>query len=123
MAGGDGTIRTASAIALDLGLPLLVVPAGTFSYFSTDLDIRSAQKAAVALGDGEAVLVDVGVAGRRPFVNTSSTGISVGLVQATGRERLEDALGKKAAALIALFQLLRHGRPHEPILDGRRARL
>jgi diacylglycerol kinase family enzyme len=36
----------------------------------------------VALRDGEAVLVDVGVAGRRPFVNTSSTGIYVDLVQA-----------------------------------------
>jgi len=59
-----------------------VIQAGTFSYFSTDLDIRSAQKAAVALRDGEAVLVDVGVARRRPFVNTSSTGIYVDLVQA-----------------------------------------
>jgi undecaprenyl-diphosphatase len=121
VAGGDGTISTASAIALARGLPLLVIPAGTFNHFATDLGIRSAQEAVAALRDGEAVLVDVGVAGRRPFVNTSSTGIYVDLVQA--RERLEDQLGKKPAALIALFQVLRRGRPHELILDGRRRRL
>ena len=96
MAGGDGTISTASAIALDRGLPLLVIPAGTFNHFATDLGIRSGQKAAVALRDGEAV-VDVGVAGRRPFVNTSSTGIYVDLVQAREGSGWR-SLGKKAAA-------------------------
>jgi undecaprenyl-diphosphatase len=32
VAGGDGTVRAASAIALETGLPLLVVPAGTFNH-------------------------------------------------------------------------------------------
>ncbi|HEY4849975.1 MAG TPA: diacylglycerol kinase family protein, partial [Streptosporangiaceae bacterium] len=34
VAGGDGTVRAASAIALETGLPLLVVPAGTFNRFA-----------------------------------------------------------------------------------------
>jgi diacylglycerol kinase family enzyme len=73
---------TMLALAFLTVLPLLVMPAGTFNHFATDLGIRSAQEAVVALRDGEAVLVDVGVAGRRPFVNTWSTGIYVDLVQA-----------------------------------------
>jgi hypothetical protein len=122
VAGGDGTISTASAIALDLGLPLLVIPAGTFNYFSTDLDIRSAQKAAVALGTARP---SGGRGGRRtPSVRQHLEHRHLRRPRpGQGRERLEDALGKKAAALIALFQLLRRGRPHEPILDGRRGRL
>ena len=65
--------------------------------------------------------MDVGIAGNRPFVNTSSTGIYVDLVQA--REQLEGVLGKGPAALFGLVQVLRHARPHELILDGRRRRL
>ncbi len=65
--------------------------------------------------------VDVGIAGNRPFVNTSITGIYVDLVQA--REQLEGVLGKGPAALFGLVQVLRHARPHELILDGRRRRL
>ena len=44
VAGGDGTISAASAIALDRGLPLLVIPAGTFNHFATHLGIRSARR-------------------------------------------------------------------------------
>src|SRR5260221_9427212 len=98
-----------------------MIPAGTFNHFAADLGIRSAHDAVTALTNGEAVLVDVGIAGNRPFVNTSSTGIYVDLVQA--REQLEGALGKGPAALIGLIQVLRRARPHELILDGRRRRL
>jgi len=121
VAGGDGTVSAASAVALDHGLPLLMIPAGTFNHFAADLGIRSAHDAVTALTNGEAVLVDVGIAGNRPFVNTSSTGIYVDLVQA--REQLKGVLGKGPAALIGLIQVLRRARPHELILDGRRRRL
>jgi diacylglycerol kinase family enzyme len=105
VAGGDGTVSTASAVALDHGLPRLMIPAGTFNHFAADVGIRSAHDAVTALTSGEAVLVDVGISGNRPFVNTSSTGIYVDLVQA--REQLEGALGKGPAALIGLIQVLR----------------
>ena len=121
MAGGDGTVSTACAVALEAGLPLLVIPASTFNHFAADLGVWSVDDALAALGDGEAVTVDVGVAGRRPFINTSSTGIYVDLVHA--RERLEPALGRRAAVVVALIQVLRRSRPHELVLDGRRLQL
>jgi diacylglycerol kinase family enzyme/membrane-associated phospholipid phosphatase len=121
VAGGDGTINAASTVALEMGLPLLVIPAGTFNHFAADLGIESAEDAVAAVQAGEAVLVDVGVAGSRSFVNTSSTGVYVDLVNA--RQRLEGAVGKRPAAVIGLIQVLRRGRPHELIMDGRRRRL
>ena len=87
VAGGDGTVRAASAIALETGLPLLVIPAGTFNHFAADLGVRSARDAVAALRAGEAVLVDVGIAAGRPFVNTSSTGVYVDLVHARQESR------------------------------------
>ncbi|HEY2577059.1 MAG TPA: phosphatase PAP2 family protein [Streptosporangiaceae bacterium] len=116
VAGGDGTIAAAAGVAVELEMPLLVIPAGTFNHFAADLGVRSAADALAALRAGEAVLVDVGVAGGRPFVNTSSTGLYTDLVLA--RQRLEPRFGRQAAVVIALIQVLRGGRPHELILDG-----
>jgi len=121
VAGGDGTVSTAAAVALELGLPLLVIPAGTFNHFAADLGVRTVDDALAALRAGEAVMVDVGVAGARSFINTSSTGVYVDLVHA--RQELEEVLGRRAAVLIALVQVLRRARPHELILDGRHRRL
>jgi diacylglycerol kinase family enzyme/membrane-associated phospholipid phosphatase len=121
VAGGDGTVSAASAVALEMGLPLLVIPAGTFNHFAADLGVWSVADALAALRAGEAVMVDVGVAGRRSFVNTSSTGLYTELVRA--REQLENRLGRKVAAAVALVRVLRRGQPHELILDGRRRRL
>jgi diacylglycerol kinase family enzyme/membrane-associated phospholipid phosphatase len=121
VAGGDGTVSTASAIALEAGLPLLVIPAGTFNHFAADLGVRSARDAVAALRAGEAVLVDIGIAGSRPFINTSSTGVYAELVYA--RKRLEDRLGRRLAEVAGLIQVLRRSQPHELMLDGRRRRL
>ena len=126
VAGGDGTVRTGAAIALETGLPLLVIPAGTFNHFAADLGLRSARDAVAALRAGEAVLVDVGIAAGRPFVNTSSTGVYVDLVHA--RQELEGLLGRRGlgrrlAEVVGLIQVLRRSRPHELILDGRRLQL
>ena len=117
VAGGDGTVSAAAAVALETGLPLLVIPAGTFNHFAADLGVESARDALAALRDGEAVQVDLGVAGDRPFVNTSSTGVYVDLVNA--RRQLEGVLGKRLAEVVALIGVLRRGRPHELVLDGK----
>ncbi len=121
VAGGDGTVGAAAAVARETGLPLLVIPAGTFNHFAADLGVESARDALAALRDGEAVQVDLGLAGGRPFVNTSSTGVYVDLVNA--RRQLEGVLGKRLADVVALISVLRRGRPHELVLDGRRRRL
>ena len=121
VAGGDGTVSAAAAVAVQTGLPLLVIPAGTFNHFAADLGIGSARDALAALRNGEAVQADLGLAGDRPFVNTSSTGLYVDLVDT--RRQLEGALGRRLAEVVALVRVLRRGRPHELVLDGRRRRL
>jgi diacylglycerol kinase family enzyme/membrane-associated phospholipid phosphatase len=121
VAGGDGTVSAASAIALEAGVPLLVIPAGTFNHFAADLGVRSAPEAVAALRAGEAVLVDVGIVDRQPFINTSSTGVYADLVRV--REQLEGRLGRQLAEVIGLIRVLRRGQPHELMLDGRRRRL
>jgi diacylglycerol kinase family enzyme len=121
VAGGDGSVQLAAGLAVDQGLPLLVVPAGTFNHFAPDLGVRSAADALAALRAGDSVLVDVASAGSRPFVNTASTGVYVDLVRA--RVELEGRLGKWPAVMVALARVLGTSRPLDLIVDGRRRRL
>ena len=121
VAGGDGSIRLAAGIAADAGLPLLVVPAGTFNHFAADLGLGSVDDALDALRDGDSVLVDVAAADGAAFLNTASTGVYVDLVRA--REKLEPTAGKWPAMLVALVGVLRTGRPVELTVNGRRRRV
>ncbi|HEY7882014.1 MAG TPA: phosphatase PAP2 family protein, partial [Streptosporangiaceae bacterium] len=52
VAGGDGTVSAAAAVAVEAGLPLLVIPAGTFNHFAADLGVEGARDALAALRDG-----------------------------------------------------------------------
>lgn len=76
VAGGDGTVSAVAAVAVQAGLPLVVVPAGTRNHFARDLglDCRNPARALDALLDGQATRVDVGVVGERVFVNNVSFG-------------------------------------------------
>ena len=121
VAGGDGSVQLAAGLAVDRGLPLLVVPAGTFNHFAADLGVRSVTDAVTALRAGDAVLVDVARAGQRSFVNTASTGIYVDLVRA--REEYEQRLGKWPAVLVALAHVLRHSLPADLVVNGHRRRV
>ena len=121
IAGGDGSVQLAAGLAVDKGLALLVIPAGTFNHFATDLGVRSAQDALDALRAGDSVLVDVALAGQRSFLNTASTGVYVDLVRA--REELEERLGKWPAVLVALARVLRSSRPQDLVVNGRRRRV
>ena len=121
IAGGDGSVQLAAGLAADKGLPLLVIPAGTFNHFATDLGVRSAQDALDAVRAGDSVLVDVAQAGQQSFLNTASTGVYVDLVRA--REELEERLGKWPAVVVALVRVLRGSRPQNLVVNGRRRRI
>jgi undecaprenyl-diphosphatase len=121
VAGGDGSVRLAAGIASEAGRPLLLVPAGTFNHFAADLGIESAADALAALREGDSVLVDVASAGGDAFVNTASTGVYVDLVSA--REEIEPTLGKWPAVLVALIDVLRHSKPVDLLVNGRRRRV
>ena len=121
VAGGDGSVRLAAGIAADAGLPLLVVPAGTFNHFAADLGVASVDDALAALRGGDSVLVDVATADGEAFLNTASTGVYVDLVRA--REQVERSIGKWPAVLIALVHVLRHSQPVELLVNGRRRKV
>jgi diacylglycerol kinase family enzyme len=114
--GGDGTVGAAAQVAIEAGLPLLVLPGGTFNHFAADLGIDRMGDALAALRRGTAVRIDVGLAGERLFLNTSSLGSYPAFVAV--RERWEGRVGKPAAAAIALWIAARQQRPLRLVVDG-----
>lgn len=117
-AGGDGTLNAGAAVADDLGLPFLAVPAGTLNHFAKDLGLGSVEEAVEAVQRGDLVAVDVALADGRPFLNTLSLGSYVDLVDA--REKLEKVIGKWPAVVVALTRVIRRAEPLEIDIDGRR---
>jgi diacylglycerol kinase family enzyme/membrane-associated phospholipid phosphatase len=122
VAGGDGSVAAAAAVAEEHQVPLAVLPAGTLNHFARDIGADSLASAASAVTAGEAVAVDlatVTVDGRvrRPFVNTASIGGYPDLVRM--RERWQDGLGKWIAAGLALVRVLAEAKPLHVVLDGR----
>jgi diacylglycerol kinase family enzyme len=116
VAGGDGSIGAAAAIAHAIGKPLVVVPTGTLNHLARDLGIGSVDDAVDAVRAGRTVRVDVGTIDGETFLNTASFGAYSKLVDA--RERLESRIGKWPAVLVALFHVLRHSEPVAVELDG-----
>ncbi|MEO6502990.1 MAG: phosphatase PAP2 family protein [Jatrophihabitantaceae bacterium] len=116
VAGGDGTVNAAAIAALDAGVPLLVVPAGTFNHFAKDLELTDVEDAIEALAAGRAVCVDVGDADGKLFLNTASLGSYPEFVKI--RERWERRFSKPLAAAWAIGQVLRKCPPLAAEVDG-----
>jgi diacylglycerol kinase family enzyme len=83
VAGGDGTQALVAAVAAELGLPFLVISAGTRNHFALDLGLDREDPAACleALDDGVEIRVDLGRIGDRVFVNNASFGAYATIVQ------------------------------------------
>lgn len=107
-AGGDGTISTVASACFLHGVPLGVVPLGTFNFFAREFGLPEdpAQAVRAAL-TGRPVQVDVGFVNARMFVNNASFGIYPRLIRE--RESTKARLGRKrwVAALAAFATLLR----------------
>ena len=116
VAGGDGSINAAAAVALAHRLPLVAVPAGTLNHLARDLGVQTVDDTIDAVRKGHASEIDVGWIAGRPFLNTASFGSYVELVDA--REQLEGRIGKWPALAVALVRVLRHGTPVEVEIDG-----
>jgi undecaprenyl-diphosphatase len=117
VAGGDGSINAAAAVAVAHRLPLVVVPAGTLNHLARDLGVETVDDAVDAVRAGQAAEIDVGWIAGEPFLNTASFGSYVELVDA--REELEGRIGKWPALAMAVVRVLRHGSPVVVELDGR----
>lgn len=83
VAGGDGTQALVAGIAAGLGLPFLVISAGTRNHFALDLGLdRDHPDAGLdALTDGVELRIDLGLINGRTFVNNASFGAYADIVQ------------------------------------------
>jgi diacylglycerol kinase family enzyme/membrane-associated phospholipid phosphatase len=117
VAGGDGSVAAAAAVALDADLPLAVIPAGTLDHFARDVGLDTPQEAAEAVVTGSAVRVDVAEVNGTPFLNTASIGGYPEMVRR--RDRLTGRMGKWLAMPVAAAQVLRRGTPVSLVVNGR----
>ena len=131
--GGDGTVGTAAAAAVEHSVPLLVLPGGTLNHFARDAGTPTLQIAVDAASNGEAARADIGhVAVERglpdspekleiTMLNTASIGLYPNLVRR--REQLQPALGKPLAGVVAMFRTFAAGTPSTLVVDGVRHKL
>ncbi len=124
--GGDGSVSTVAHLARQAGLPLLVVPGGTFNHFARSAGAASVDLAIDALQRGEGVRTDVaeltfGDGDPITVLNTASVGVYADFV--VRREQLEGRWGKWIAGIIAAWRVLRRSEPVTVVVDGRRARV
>ncbi len=119
MAGGDGSLGTVAAVAVERDLPFVPIPFGTRNHFARDLglDVDDPLAALGAFG-GRERRVDVGRAGDRLFLNNVSLGLYAELVHRREQHRRRrDTL----ARLRALVLLARdRGRSDHFVVDGER---
>jgi undecaprenyl-diphosphatase len=123
--GGDGTVACAAGLAVDNGLPLVLVPAGTLDHFARDVGVQNLDEAQAASRAGSVVVCDVGEVAvsdrsgeveRVVFVNTASLGGYPETVRL--RERLQTRWPKWAAVLLATTRTLRSAKPLNIMLNG-----
>ncbi|MBB3083596.1 bifunctional phosphatase PAP2/diacylglycerol kinase family protein [Geodermatophilus sabuli] len=117
VAGGDGSVAAAAAAAVEHGLALAVLPAGTLNHFARDVGVHTLEHAAEAVVAGQAVDVDVAEVNGTPFLNTASIGSYPEMVRR--RDALAGRLGRWAAMTVAAATTLRRGTPVSLLLDGR----
>lgn len=102
-AGGDGTISTAATIALEAGVPLGVLPAGTMNLFARALKVPLDLTAALeALAAGQVGAVDVATANGQPFVHQFGVGVHARLVRIREGMSYNSRAGKMLASLRAI---------------------
>ncbi len=118
--GGDGSASAAVGVALECGLPLLVLPGGTLNHLCRDLGLETVDDALEALAEGRAISVDVGQLDGAPFINTASLGSYPEFVAM--RESLEGHIGKLAATCVAGLRTMIRAEPTVLEIDGRAMR-
>lgn len=125
-AGGDGTLNAVAQAVLPTGLPMGILPKGTFNYFGRALGIPTeTEEAARRLLEAVPQPVQVGLVNGRVFLVNASLGLHPQLLQ--DREALTRRFGRSQTVALwaALMTLLQ--RPRRLLLevqcDGRQALL
>jgi diacylglycerol kinase family enzyme len=95
--GGDGTLLNALEGLLVSGLPLAILPLGTFNELARTLAVPTAPEAVAALIDeGLPIALDVGRVNGRPYFNEASVGISTRIA------RLQTGAVKSRLGMLAI---------------------
>jgi diacylglycerol kinase (ATP) len=85
--GGDGTVSDVVTGAAGSPITIAIIPAGSTNMIAKDLgvpvDLHEAAR--VALGDGEAVSIDVAVAGDTTFIHMAGAGFDAALMRDASR--------------------------------------
>jgi diacylglycerol kinase family enzyme len=108
IAGGDGSLATVAAVALETDAAFICVPFGTRNHFARDLGLdRDDPLAAIAAFGPDAVerRIDVGRVGGHVFLNNVSLGVYAGLVHRREHHRRRD---EALARLRAFGAVVRH---------------
>lgn len=113
-AGGDGTINAVAAAAWARGVPMGVVPLGTFNYFAREQALslepaQAVQDILQALQSGQMRAVNVGLVNERLFLVNASLGLYPRLLDE--RERASTRFGRTRLVAIAasIWSILRGG--------------
>ena len=123
--GGDGTVSAVAAIARESGLPLLVLPGGTFNHFARAIGVETTDAGIRALRAGRGMRISVAeLSSGGPAVTVLNAG-SVGIYPdfVARREGYRGRLGKWLGGLVAAWDVLRKAEPIEVELDGERLRV
>ena len=116
--GGDGTVAAAAEIAIEVGVPLAVFPAGTFNHFAKDIGCETTARTVAAIQEGTVSCVDMVCLNEKQMViNTASIGAYPRFVQT--REKLEHKIGKPMAGIYAMFHTLRRDEPVRITYDNK----
>jgi diacylglycerol kinase family enzyme len=117
VAGGDGSLASVAAIAIERDLPFVCIPFGTRNHFARDLGLdRDDPIGALAAFAGRERTIDIGRVAGRLFLNNVSLGVYARLVHRRERHRRRrEALARARAWLI----LLTHREPLGITVDGR----
>src|SRR5215211_2586397 len=94
VAGGDGSVAAVAGVAVERGLPLVVVPTGTLNHFARDLGsdlIRPLRALDVFASGHYERRVDIGRVNGRLFINNVSLGVYAEMLGAPGYR--QDKLG------------------------------
>lgn len=104
VAGGDGSVGCAAAVAARAQVPLAVVPVGTANDFAraTEIPLDPAEAVELAVRGTRTRALDLGAVNERPFVNAASAGLSpVAARKAHGLKRVLGPLAYTVGALRA----------------------
>jgi diacylglycerol kinase family enzyme len=106
--GGDGTLSTVAGVVAGSGIPLGVLPLGTFNHFAKDVGIPFDLASAVeTICRGRVANVDVGRVNGRLFLNNSSLGLYPQVVRKRDQLRQRLRRGKWPAFVWAAVLVLR----------------